>query len=141
MIVVFNIYIINIKLLVQWDILLGGQYGTIVYKWKVNLLIENYKALNEVKGSWQMGLIQHSCALAFTLKNKRISPRLVEERIELIKNTGLFSNFRGYNMFYMATLLSFESNPESSFKMILDIYKELKSEKFGAIHIYHLQHQ
>lgn len=46
---------------------------------KVNLLIENYKALNEVKGSWQMGLIQHSCALAFTLKNKRISPRLVEE--------------------------------------------------------------
>ncbi|HAU5068975.1 TPA: DUF4003 domain-containing protein [Clostridioides difficile] len=98
---------------------------------KVNLLIENYKALNEVKGSWQMGLIQHSCALAFTLKNKRISPRLVEERIELIKkNTGLFSNFRGYNMFYMATLLSFESNPESSFKMILDIYKELKSEKF-----------
>lgn len=33
-------------------------------------------------------------------------------------------------MFYMATLLSFESNPESSFKMILDIYKELKSEKF-----------
>lgn len=52
---------------------------------KVNLLIENYKALNEVKGSWQMGLIQHSCALAFTLKNKKISPRLVEERIELIK--------------------------------------------------------
>lgn len=61
----------------------------------------------------------------------------MEEWIEFIKkNIGLFFNFRGYNMFYMVILFLFELNLESSFKMILDIYKEFKSEKFwGDIYL------
>lgn len=100
---------------------------------QLDLLVKNFNELKNVKGSWSMGMIQHSCALSFTLRRKTIDSKRVEDMLDIIKrNTNIFSNFRGHNLFYMATLLSFEPNPESSFKAILKNYEELKREKFGS---------
>lgn len=100
---------------------------------KLDLLERNFNELKNVKGSWGMGMIQHSCALSFTLRGKTIDSRLVEDRLDVIKkNTSIFSNFRGHNLFYMATLLSFESDPEGSFKAILKNYEELKKDRFSG---------
>lgn len=102
-----------------------------ILKNKIDLFIKNYNQLKKIKGSWQMGMIQQSCALSLTIKNRTINTNLVEECLDIIKNnTGTFSNFRGYSLFYIATILSFEISPESSFKRILEIYEKLKKEKF-----------
>ena len=51
--------------------------------------------------------------------------------MEIIKNnTGIFSNFRGYSMYYIATLLSTKDNAESEFKEIMDIFQLLKEKRF-----------
>lgn len=102
-------------------------------EYKLELLERNFNELKKVKGSWAIGMIQHSCALSFTIRDKRINSNKVDEMLDIIKkNTGIFSNFRGHNLFYMATLLSFEDNPENSFREILKNYEELKNEKFKS---------
>ena len=100
---------------------------------KLDLLVKNFNELKKVKGSWATGMIQHSCALSFTLRGKTIDSRVVEDMLDIIKkNTNIFSNFRGHNLFYMAVLLSFESNPEASFLEIQKNYEELKKAKFSG---------
>lgn len=74
---------------------------------KVDLLIHNNEKIKEVKGSWQMGMMQQSCILSSTIKNENIIPDKFEESIEVIKNnTGIFSSFRGHSLFYLSNLLS-----------------------------------
>ena len=98
---------------------------------KLEQFIENYKQIKEVKGAWSMGMIQYSCALSLTIKNQHANKEKIEENLKIIKdNTGIFSNFRGYSMYYTATLLSTKTNSENDFKEILDIYKQLKSKSF-----------
>lgn len=98
---------------------------------KLDLLEKNFNELKMVRGSWSMGMIQHSCALSFTLRGKIINSSRVESMLDMIKkNASIFSNFRGHNLFYMATLLSFENKPDESFKLIQKNYDELKREKF-----------
>ena len=90
---------------------------------KVDLLIHNNEKIKEVKGSWQMGMMQQSCILSSTIKNEHIIPYKVEESIEVIKNnTGIFSNFRGHSLFYLSNLLSNKENNEKSFNSILNTY-------------------
>lgn len=98
---------------------------------KVDLLIHNNEKIKEVKGSWQMGMMQQSCILSSTIKNEHIIPYKVEESIEVIKNnTGIFSNFRGHSLFYLSNLLSNKENKEKSFNSILNTYNKLKENKF-----------
>lgn len=98
---------------------------------KLNLFIKNYGKIKEIKGSWQMGMMQYSCVLSSTIKNQNINPIKVEESIDIIKkNTGMFSNFRGHSLFYLSNLLSTKSDIENSFKSILSIYEKLKSTGF-----------
>lgn len=98
---------------------------------KLDLLIQNNEKIKEVKGSWQMGMMQQSCILSSTIKNEYIVPSKVEESIEVIKNnTGIFSNFRGHSLFYLSNLLSNKENKEESFKSILNTYNKLKENKF-----------
>lgn len=98
---------------------------------KLELLINNHEKIKEVKGSWQMGMMQQSCILSSTIKNQIIIPKKVEESIDIIKkNTGIFSNFRGYSLFYLANLLSNKVDIDESFKSILNIYDKLKENKF-----------
>lgn len=78
-----------------------------------------------------MGMMQYSCVLSSTIKNKNINPIKVEESIDIIKtNTGIFSNFRGNSLFYLANLLSNKTNRENEFKSILNICNKLKENKF-----------
>ncbi len=98
---------------------------------KLNLFIKNYEKTKEIKGAWQMGMMQYSCVLSSTIKNKNINPIKVEESINIIKtNTGIFSNFRGNSLFYLANLLSSKIDRENEFKSILNIYNKLKENKF-----------
>lgn len=98
---------------------------------KVDLLIQNNEKIKEVKGSWQMGMMQQSCILSSTIKNEYIVPSKVEESIEVIKNnTGIFSNFRGHSLFYLSNLLSNKENKEEAFNSILNTYNKLKENKF-----------
>lgn len=98
---------------------------------KVNLLTKNFEELKEVDGSWQMGMLQHSCALSLAIKNKYADYTKIEECIKIIKkNTGIFSIFRGNNLFYTATLLSTKVDIDRSFNEILEIHKKLKEKKF-----------
>lgn len=98
---------------------------------KLNLFIKNSEMIKEIKGSWQMGMMQYSCVLSSTIKNQSINKLEVEESINVIKeNTKMFSNFRGHSMFYLANILSTKSNREEEFKSIKNIYDKLKEEKF-----------
>lgn len=98
---------------------------------KLDLFIKNHEKIKEVKGSWQMGMMQYSCILSSTIKNQNINPIRLEEGINIIKeNTGMFSNFRGYSLFYVANLLSYKPEMRGSFKVILDTYEKLKKDKF-----------
>lgn len=98
---------------------------------KLELLINNHEKIKEVKGSWQMGMMQQSCILSSTIKNQSIIPKKVEESIDIIKkNTGIFSNFRGHSLFYLSNLLSNKVDIDESFKSILNIYDKLKENKF-----------
>ncbi len=98
---------------------------------KVNQFIENYEQMKKLKGSWSMGMIQYSCALSLAMKNQPANKEKIEENLKFIKdNTGIFSSFRGYSMYYTATLLSTKSNVENEFKKILDIFQLLKEKKF-----------
>lgn len=98
---------------------------------KLNLIIRNFQELKKVEGAWQMGLLQHSCALSLAVKNKYIDYTKIEESIKIIKqNTGIFSIFRGHNLFYTATLLSTKVDVNESFQEILEIHKKLKEKKF-----------
>ncbi|RDY28006.1 DUF4003 family protein [Romboutsia weinsteinii] len=96
---------------------------------KVNLLIKNNEQLKMTKKSWN--IIGQGCALAFTIDDKAINHKLVDECIDIIKDsTIIISKFRGISMIYVATLLSFEDDKVGAFKVILEIFKTLKSQGF-----------
>ena len=98
---------------------------------KVKQFIENYQQIKKLKGSWSMGMIQYSCALSLAMRNQDVNIEKIEKNMEIIKNnTGIFSNFRGYSMYYIATLLSTKDNAESEFKEIMDIFQLLKEKRF-----------
>jgi len=98
---------------------------------KLNLFVRNHEKIKQIKGSWQMGMMQYSCVLLSTIKNQNINPTKIEESINIIKkHTGMFSNFKGHSLFYLANILSTKPDRENSFKTILNIYEKLKSNKF-----------
>lgn len=98
---------------------------------KAKQFIENYQQIKNIKGSWSMGMIQYSCALSLAMKNQQVNKEKIEENIEIIKNnTGIFSSFRGYSMYYTATLLSTRTDVDSEFKEIMSIFQVLKEKKF-----------
>ncbi|MDO5518600.1 MAG: DUF4003 family protein [Clostridium sp.] len=101
---------------------------------KIDLYLENVKALEDVKGSWGMYGIQiKSSALNCTLKNQRVDTERINSALAVIKNnTSIFSNFRGINKLTTALAISFEENMEESLKQILSIYNKLKSEFSGS---------
>lgn len=91
---------------------------------KTKLFLKNYELLREIKSFKYGGMLQYSCALAFTSKNTVVNKLIMEDSIEIIKNkTGVFSQFRGNCQFYIASLLCFESSRENAFKSILEIHE------------------
>lgn len=99
---------------------------------KINLFLENNKALEDVKGSWGMyGFQIKSSALTCTMKNQRVDTDRINLALDIIKkNTSMFSNFRGINKLTTAITISFEDDMEYSLKEIISIYDKLKDEFF-----------
>lgn len=98
---------------------------------KLNLFIKNYEKIKHAKISWQKGMMQYSIALSSSIKNQDINIEKIEEAGKIIKeNTGIFSNFRGHSMFYLASILSNKTEPINELKSILNIYDKLKENKF-----------
>ena len=66
---------------------------------KINLFLENNRALEDVKGSWGMyGFQIKSSALTCTMKNQIVHTDRINLALDIIKkNTSMFSNFRGIN--------------------------------------------
>lgn len=98
---------------------------------KINLFLENNRALEDVKGLWGMyGFKIKSSALTCTMKNQRVDTNRINLALNIIKkNTSKFSNFRGINKLTTAITISFEDDKEYSLSEIIAIYDKLK-EKF-----------
>lgn len=99
---------------------------------KINLFLENNKALEDVKGSWGMyGFQIKSSALTCTMRNQRVDTDRINLALDIIKkNTSMFSNFRGINKLTTAITISFEDDMESSLRDIISIYEKLKDKFF-----------
>lgn len=100
---------------------------------KVNLFLENNKALENVKGSWGMyGFQIKGNALTCTMKNQRVDTNRINLALDTIKNnTSVFSNFRGLNKLSTAITISLEENMEESLNEIISIYNKLKNEFYN----------
>ena len=100
---------------------------------KVNLFLENNKALENVKGSWGMyGFQIKGNALTCTMKNQRVDTNRINLALDTIKNnTSVFSNFRGLNKLSTAITISLEENMEESLNEIIYIYNKLKNEFYN----------
>lgn len=97
---------------------------------KIELFLENNRALREVKGAWNVqDLMIKSNALISTMRDEKIDAHRVDEALELIKNkTKMFSIFRGISKITTAITISSQDNMEESFDEILLIYNKLKGE-------------
>ena len=101
---------------------------------KINLFLENNRALEDVKGSWGMyGFQIKSSALTCTMKNQIVHTDRINLALDIIKkNTSMFSNFRGINKLTTAITISFEDNMEESLNEIISIYNKLKDNFFSS---------
>jgi len=98
---------------------------------KLNLLIENSNSMEKVKSTLGMGTFKRCNALNLSIRNMKADVDRINSCIDLIKsNSGIFSNFRGNNLLTTAVNLSIQSNPQESFKEIIEIYNKLKNHFF-----------
>ncbi len=82
----------------------------LLLKQKIDLMTENY---NELKKAfkWEYSIVKHFVAMNSAVKDKKINVEEIEEIKDYIKKqVGLFSQFRGMNLFILSSLLYLESN-------------------------------
>ena len=97
---------------------------------KLSLFAENCQA---IKGSFTMHLpvIKRLSALAYTLENKQVDITAIDEAHQIIKNdVGMFSNFRGTFVIYLATMLSLQEFPQQMFSDTKHVYGLLNQQGF-----------
>lgn len=110
-------------------------------KEKLNLMILNSEKIEEVDGTFAMGMFKKCNALTLTMKNVEINVSNVNNARNIIKdNTSLISNFRNYNLLTTAVNLSLFDNPIEAFDEILDIYSKLKKEFFQSTYLVLVAH-
>ena len=98
---------------------------------KVSLLIKNYESLKNVKTEPYIKLTLHERALKYTLKDKYINFKEVNECTDIIReSTSIFSDFRGDISINTAIIISFQSQFKESLEEILKIHKKLRQNKF-----------
>lgn len=107
-----------------------------IYEKKISNLIQNYEVLGK-SFKWENDLVKHLVSLTFTMENKEISEKEIEEIKEMkeyIKDkTSVFSNFRGYMLFSLAGMLVETSNdPKRQFDIMLENEEILKSVGFKS---------
>ena len=81
-----------------------------IYESKIDSLISHHQALKS-SFKWEHDLNLHLVALNYVLNNKTVNPDRLKEAQQFIKeNTGLFSSFRGTNLFAICGLLVSEND-------------------------------
>ncbi|OPJ57067.1 DUF4003 family protein [Alkalithermobacter paradoxus] len=98
---------------------------------KVDSMNETYLDITK-QYMWENDLSRHFMALIYTLKGKKFDKYEIEDMRKFIKeNTGIFSNFRGNNLFTLSMLLCSQyDNPKEKFMEILKYYEKLRKAGF-----------
>lgn len=108
---------------------------------KLDLMILNSERIENVDGTFAMGMFKKSNALTLTMKNAEINVSNVNNARNIIKDkTSLISNFRSYNLLTTAVNLSLFDNPDEAFDEILDIYNKLKKQFFQSAYLVLVAH-
>lgn len=108
---------------------------------KINLMLSNSNKIENVDGTFGMGMFKKCNALTLTMKDIEIDVLKVNNARNIIKNnTSVFSNFRGYNLLTTAVNLSLFDNPTESFNEVLDIYGKLKKEFYQSTYLVLVAH-
>ena len=83
---------------------------------------------------WESNLAKHFAALIFTQSDKQFTKESMKSAIDVInQNTGVFSNFRGYYRFMLASMMIAESDSvEGTFARILNCESLLKQAGFKS---------
>ncbi len=81
-----------------------------IYESKINTLISHHQTLKKAF-KWEHDLNLHLVALNYVLNNRSVTPDRLKEAQQFIKeNTGLFSSFRGTNLFAICGLVVSEND-------------------------------
>ncbi len=82
----------------------GGGIMELLLKQKVDLMVENYAELKKAF-KWEYNIVKHFAAMNSAVKHKKINVQEIEEIKDYIKKqVGLFSQFRGINLFISSSL-------------------------------------
>lgn len=103
-------------------------------QYKCDLFAKNYIDLNKTF-KWNDSINNRLGALLYTMDNRAVDSEAISRCRKIIKdNTGIFSQFKDLTNFLVSVMLSLHSEPEASFKGILQVYGDLKAEGFHASH-------
>lgn len=83
----------------------------------------------KVNFKWDSSQMHPLCASLCAERNMVADPERIRECKEIIKqNTGLLSEFKGTVLLALATMLSFEQDPEGKFHKVTESYAALRKE-------------
>ncbi|EJO5348978.1 DUF4003 domain-containing protein [Clostridium botulinum] len=102
----------------------------LLLKQKVDLMAENYYELKK-SFNWEYSLVKHFVAMNLATKDKKVNIEEIEEIKKYIKKqVGLFSQFRGMNLFILSSLLYLESNYKDFFQNMQIVYEKMMGAGF-----------
>jgi len=117
-------------------LLFGGiTIMTNTLKQRCELFVKNRDIMkNNFK--WDNSMLHPLCASLYTEKTLEVDAFKIKMCKEIIKNnTGIFSNFKSTPFLALATMLSFDENPEGKMQEILKIYEILKKEFRSSVYL------
>lgn len=97
-----------------------------IVKQKVDLMVENY---NKIKKNfrWDYDIARHFVAMNLASKNKSVDTNRIKEIKDYVKKeAGLFSQFKGTNLFVLTGNLYLEDDYKEYFKNMEKVYKRMK---------------
>lgn len=102
--------------------------------YKCDLFADNYSKLKKAY-KWNYSINLRLGALLYAMENRAVDTDAINRCRKIIKdNTGVFSQFKDLTNFTVSVMLSLHSEPEGSFKGILNVYNSMKAEGFHATH-------
>ena len=108
----------------------GGRIMELLLKQKIDLMVENYAELKKAF-KWEYSIVKHFVAMNAAVKDKKINVEEIEEIKGYIKKqVGLFSQFRGMNLFILSSLLYLESNYKDFFENMQKVYEKMRDAGF-----------
>ncbi len=97
-----------------------------------DLFAENYYEMKK-NFKWSNSISMRLGALLYVLENQTLDVREINRSRKIINdNTGALSQFKDITNFMVSVFLSFQKEPEASFKRILNTYDAMKKEGFHS---------